>query len=102
RRHTRFDCDWSSDVCSSDLGPWRDRAARVRAEGLEPLTELFLSRWFTAGYAGPGVDAVRDMLKRVDAEGYAACCDALARLDVREIGRAACRERVWEWGVGVA
>src|SRR2546430_10751106 len=24
RRHTRFDCDWSSDVCSSDLvGPER-------------------------------------------------------------------------------
>src|SRR2546427_1210644 len=23
RRHTRFDCDWSSDVCSSDL--YRDR-----------------------------------------------------------------------------
>src|SRR2546430_11069400 len=23
RRHTRFDCDWSSDVCSSDLGPSR-------------------------------------------------------------------------------
>src|SRR2546427_1974145 len=22
RRHTRFDCDWSSDVCSSDL--WRN------------------------------------------------------------------------------
>src|SRR5205085_8144664 len=20
-RHTRFDCDWSSDVCSSDLDP---------------------------------------------------------------------------------
>src|SRR2546427_12403609 len=28
RRHTRFDCDWSSDVCSSDLlgtsGGWLD------------------------------------------------------------------------------
>src|SRR2546430_5512956 len=23
RRHTRFDCDWSSDVCSSDLQPVR-------------------------------------------------------------------------------
>src|SRR2546430_5827368 len=23
RRHTRFDCDWSSDVCSSDLAPVR-------------------------------------------------------------------------------
>src|SRR2546430_5480865 len=22
RRHTRFDCDWSSDVCSSDLVPY--------------------------------------------------------------------------------
>src|SRR2546430_10099209 len=22
RRHTRFDCDWSSDVCSSDLWCW--------------------------------------------------------------------------------
>src|SRR2546430_8571944 len=25
RRHTRFDCDWSSDVCSSDLPPVPDR-----------------------------------------------------------------------------
>src|SRR2546427_10066374 len=33
RRHTRFDCDWSSDVCSSDLpvggAPWRE-ASTVR------------------------------------------------------------------------
>src|SRR2546427_5817426 len=28
RRHTRFDCDWSSDVCSSDLN-CRLRIARV-------------------------------------------------------------------------
>src|SRR5256886_11980295 len=28
RRHTRFDCDWSSDVCSSDLGG-RDRLCRA-------------------------------------------------------------------------
>src|SRR5256886_12386879 len=24
RRHTRFDCDWSSDVCSSDLSLFRN------------------------------------------------------------------------------
>src|SRR5689334_23410236 len=23
RRHTRWNCDWSSDVCSSDLSLWR-------------------------------------------------------------------------------
>src|SRR2546427_12099470 len=27
RRHTRFDCDWSSDVCSSDLGAVTFRSA---------------------------------------------------------------------------
>src|SRR5579859_2112921 len=31
RRHTRFDCDWSSDVCSSDLKPEAD-LDRVRQE----------------------------------------------------------------------
>src|SRR5256886_12938829 len=46
RRHTRFDCDWSSDVCSSDLGvshaapstsasdpsfAWRASAPRIAA-----------------------------------------------------------------------
>src|SRR2546430_12009024 len=29
RRHTRFDCDWSSDVCSSDL-EYRRRHLRAR------------------------------------------------------------------------
>src|SRR3989475_7632113 len=32
RRHTRFDCDWSSDVCSSDLAR-RSAPARRRARG---------------------------------------------------------------------
>src|SRR2546430_6333470 len=30
RRHTRFDCDWSSDVCSSDLSR---SSASARARG---------------------------------------------------------------------
>src|SRR3990167_8275037 len=31
RRHTRFDCDWSSDVCSSDLRPPGADAVSVSA-----------------------------------------------------------------------
>src|SRR5256886_10864592 len=31
RRHTRFDCDWSSDVCSSDLARQGVTAFRQRA-----------------------------------------------------------------------
>src|SRR2546430_3524092 len=34
RRHTRFDCDWSSDVCSSDLEV--ARAAEERPRGRSP------------------------------------------------------------------
>src|SRR5688572_32191897 len=40
RRHTRFDCDWSSDVCSSDLQPVPYGAAlqsRVSAGEPNPL-----------------------------------------------------------------
>src|SRR2546427_4665619 len=30
RRHTRFDCDWSSDVCSSDLLAYRRGSTALR------------------------------------------------------------------------
>src|SRR5690606_40944880 len=30
RRHTRFSRDWSSDVCSSDLGIWWERLQGYR------------------------------------------------------------------------
>src|SRR5256886_15075120 len=35
RRHTRFDCDWSSDVCSSDLKTFANQ--RKCGEILEPI-----------------------------------------------------------------
>src|SRR5689334_18678989 len=40
RRHTRWNCDWSSDVCSSDLGHARLRGLRLVHTHLkdEPLT----------------------------------------------------------------
>src|SRR2546430_3891517 len=42
RRHTRFDCDWSSDVCSSDLFVGRQVLVRVTTdEGLVGWGECF-------------------------------------------------------------
>src|SRR5688572_32568609 len=37
RRHTRFDCDWSSDVCSSDL-----LAVLARSLALDALRRVLL------------------------------------------------------------
>src|SRR3972149_5098107 len=39
RRHARFDCDWSSDVCSSDLrlpAPIQCRHPEVDPRGVRP------------------------------------------------------------------
>src|SRR5256886_17389085 len=43
RRHTRFDCDWSSDVCSSDLLSYR-----VLTSGSCGLPVGFLNLWSVA------------------------------------------------------
>src|SRR2546430_8315355 len=39
-RHTRFDCDWSSDVCSSDLLDMRDKAAAAKSPLAERLFDV--------------------------------------------------------------
>src|SRR2546430_4948386 len=40
RRHTRFDCDWSSDVCSSDLISVTGNVLRDYNTDLFPILEL--------------------------------------------------------------
>jgi 3-oxoadipate enol-lactonase len=61
---------------------WHERAAKVRAGGLEPLADMLVGRWFTSGHTD--TRRARAMLSQVDPEGYAACCEALAAFDVRD------------------
>ncbi|MFK4068382.1 3-oxoadipate enol-lactonase [Streptomyces sp. NPDC029674] len=72
-------------VCSSahfgGAGPWRERAALVRREGLGGLAESAPGRWFTPGFTVPAL--VAD-LRAADPGAYAACCDALAAYDMRD------------------
>ncbi|MEV0970689.1 bifunctional 3-oxoadipate enol-lactonase/4-carboxymuconolactone decarboxylase PcaDC [Microtetraspora glauca] len=77
-------------VCSSAwFGPpggWHERAALVRAKGTAVMAETAAQRWFTPAFEG--ADPFLDDLREVAAEGYAACCDALAAYDIRaELGR---------------
>src|SRR2546427_5225907 len=59
RRHTRFDCDWSSDVCSSDL----DHGHRIPAEG---VADGARGAWVADA---PRERRVRDDLAERDARG---------------------------------
>jgi 3-oxoadipate enol-lactonase len=61
---------------------WRERAALVRGEGLEPIVDAVLARWFTPAF--PDVRRFREMFLATEPEGYARCCDALARWDARD------------------
>ncbi|MEU7319504.1 3-oxoadipate enol-lactonase [Streptomyces griseoviridis] len=71
-------------ICSSahfgDERPWRERAERVRREGLGWLVESAGARWFAGDFTVPGL--LRDHAE-ADPAGYAACCDALAAFDLR-------------------
>jgi 3-oxoadipate enol-lactonase len=55
---------------------WHERAATVRAQGLEAIVDAVLGRWFTAGF--DEVERYRRMFCSVDREGYARCCEAIA------------------------
>jgi 3-oxoadipate enol-lactonase len=61
---------------------WRDRAAVVREQGLEAIVDVLLERWFTDEFAD--VQRYREMFLSTGQEGYARCCGALARWDLRD------------------
>jgi 3-oxoadipate enol-lactonase len=70
-----------------DLG-WEDRARTVRDAGsTAPIAEAVVGRWLTSGFAQerPELrDWLYDMLLASPAEGYAACCEAVASMDLRQ------------------
>jgi 3-oxoadipate enol-lactonase len=65
---------------------YRERARVVRAQGLEPIADGVVARWFTPRFARERQQVVarfRAGLAATPAEGYAGCCEALAELDLR-------------------
>ncbi|MCT4716934.1 3-oxoadipate enol-lactonase [Enterobacteriaceae bacterium H18W14] len=65
---------------------WLSRARAVRGEGMSTLASSAAARWFTEDFAQNNkaqVDYVVANLSATNAEGYAACCEALAAADLR-------------------
>ncbi|MDP9416751.1 MAG: 3-oxoadipate enol-lactonase [Actinomycetota bacterium] len=78
-------------LCTSALlGPsqaWHERAALVRAHGVAAVADAVVSRWFTEQTRSRDpqlVESMRAVVAATPAEGYAACCEALAVMDLRD------------------
>lgn len=66
--------------------PWLDRAAIVRTDGIASIADAVVGRWFTSELAQRDPELVTRHVRMVSStsdEGYAACCEALARWDGR-------------------
>lgn len=61
---------------------WVERAERVREEGVAAIADGVVARWFTRDAPSELVDRFREQLAGTPAEGYAACCEALADADL--------------------
>ncbi|MBD0863596.1 3-oxoadipate enol-lactonase [Gordonia sp. zg691] len=65
---------------------WLDRAATVRANGTGAVAEAVVQRWFTPEYLATQESSRKyheDMVAATPAEGYAACCEVIAEMDLR-------------------
>lgn len=70
-----------------DPEQWLERAAVVRRDGVEPIADSIIGRWFTPGFAALNPETVarfRALLVSTPREGYAGCCEALAAWDARD------------------
>jgi 3-oxoadipate enol-lactonase len=63
---------------------YRQRAVAVREQGIRPLAGSIVDRWFAESFRRREpevVESYRAMLESIPAEGYAGCCEAVARFD---------------------
>src|SRR5256886_3123705 len=81
RRHTRFDCDWSSDVCSSDLRRVAEGYSASEVRQRSPVRSVTSLRRPYVTTVAPKPIVTRPWPVHQPIKGS-------------EIGRASCRERV--------
>ena len=79
---------------SAEFGPasmWTERIDVVRSQGLAPIADAVLQRWFTPSFRASSPSAVercRRMLLGTPPEGYASCCAAIR--DMNQVDAISC------------
>jgi 3-oxoadipate enol-lactonase len=79
--------DSSGKVTPTAASMWGERAKLALSQGMAPLVEPTLERWFTQDFREKNPDImtqIGQMIANTPAVGYAGCCAAIADLDTLE------------------
>jgi len=80
-------CDTSSRIPADMKHVWDERITTVEAQGMGPLVEATVGRWFTPKFIESRKDViepVRAMIRRTPPQGYVGCCHAIKALDLTD------------------
>lgn len=80
-------CDTSSRVPPEMRSAWDERIRTAETQGMEPLVEPTLGRWFTPPFRARRpevVERVRGMIRGSSPAGYVGCCHAISTLDLTD------------------
>jgi 3-oxoadipate enol-lactonase len=80
-------CDTSSRVPAEARPVWQERIKTAQSQGMEPIVEPTIGRWFTASFVAARkdvVDPVRTRIRTTNPQGYAGCCAAISQLDLTD------------------
>ena len=80
-------CDTSSRIPAEAKPLWAERIKTAETQGMQPLVEPTINRWFTAPFVASHkdlVDRVRVMIRSTKPAGYAGCCQAISALDLTD------------------
>ena len=80
-------CDTSSRVPAQASPIWEERIALALGEGMEPLAQPTIDRWFSADYQNREpveVDKVRAMIRNTPVAGYCGCSRAIMNLNLTD------------------
>ena len=78
-------CDTTSRYPEAAQAMWQDRIRIAESQGLKPLVQPTIERWFTAPFREtqkPKVQAIASQIERTPVSGYVGCCHAIPKINV--------------------
>lgn len=80
-------CDTTSRIPAEAKPVWEGRIKTAQQQGMEPLVEPTLQRWFTEPFRKRRPDMMKrvgELIRNTPVAGYVGCCHAISKLDLTD------------------